>query len=102
VTLSPLYFRAEQPIDDGRTQIAKVIVTHVNTGAYRVAVANRNGQPTRYTTYLSKSVDTNGIVQAWVMGRNRDVTIRFETVDHRPCVWSSAELHGMFGSHNSG
>jgi hypothetical protein len=102
VTLSPLYFRAEQPIDDGRTQIAKVIVTHANTGAYRVSVSNRNGQPTRYTNYSSGSIDTTGIVQAWVMGRNRDVTIRFETTDHRPCVWSSVEIHGLFGSHNSG
>ena len=66
VTLSPLYFRAEQPIDDGRTQIAKVIVTHANTGAYRVSVSNRNGQPTRYTNYSSGSIDTTGIVHAVV------------------------------------
>lgn len=102
ITLSPLYFRAEQPIDDGRTQIAKVIVGHSDTGSYRVAVSNRNGQPTRYTNYSSGSIDQTGIVQAWVMARNRDVTIRLESSDHRPCTWSSVEIHGLFGSHNAG
>lgn len=102
VTLSPLYFRAEQPVDDGRTQIVKVIVGHTNAGAYQIAVANRNGQPTRYTRYSPASLDTAGVVQAWVMARNRDATIRFETADHRPCSWTSVEIHGTFGSNFSG
>lgn len=102
VTLSPLYFRAEQPVDDGRTQIVKVLVGHTSAGAYQVAVANRNGQPTRYTRYSPASLDTTGVVQAWVMARNRDATIRLESADHRPCSWTSVEIHGTFGSNFSG
>ena len=102
VTLSPVYYRAEQPIDDGRTTIMKIIVGHTNAGAYRVAVVRRDNQPTRYTSYSSRSVYTSGTLQAWVMGRNKDVRLRLETIDTRPSAWTSVEFHGIFGSHNAG
>lgn len=96
ITLSRVYMRAEQPLDDGRTKITKMLVTHTGTNAYRVRAIPRWDFP-RDTVHSSDTPE-DGTLTAWVMADTRDIILRLESLDVRPVSWTAIEIHGMYGS----
>jgi hypothetical protein len=97
--LSEVIFRADdKPVIEGRTTIHKLVVDHVDSGAYRVDINRDVGLSTSSTYTPAGGVSDYGKFTCWVSTQADRCTISLTSDTVLPVTWSGVEYHGSFST----
>ena len=99
--LTEVFMRSpqNQPIEGGRTNLKKLIVTHTEAGPYQVEIeANHSDAvPTRTVTKSAVSIDS-GTLSVPVLAQPRDANITIKSQNSWPVTITGLEYHGTYST----
>lgn len=86
------------PLVGDRLQIAEVAISHADAGEYeiRAQMPGRRDQSRRFE-HRPGAVDDTGTTRATIVGWAKDLTIRIESRDPRPCTFTGAVIRASVG-----